>query len=166
MAKKVNPIPAGFHTVTPSLIVRGADQAIDFYKRAFGAQEISRMAGPDGKKIMHAELKIGDSYIFLGDEHPEMGTRSPQTLGGVSGGLNLNLENVDNAFKRAVDAGATVRMQVSDMFWGDRYGKIVDPFGYEWGLATHIEDVSHEEMARRSVQAMKQFAKAQSAWFF
>ncbi len=162
MAKKVNPIPAGYHTITPGLVVKGADRAIEFYKRAFGAQEIARMPSPDGKSIMHAELKIGDSHIFLGDECPEMGARSPQSIGGVSGALHLYVENVDHAFKRAVNAGAQVRMPVSDMFWGDRYGKVVDPFGHEWGLASRIEEVSLEEMKRRSVTAMQQMTKAQT----
>src|SRR2546425_813172 len=143
-------IPQGFHTVTPSLVVRSAAEAIEFYKRAFGAQELMRMPGPGGKGIMHAEIKIGDSIIFLSDEFPGMGCRSPQTLGGSTGALNLYLEDVDAAFQRAVNAGAKPSMPLADMFWGDRYGKVTDPYGHEWGLATHKEDVAPEERRRRS----------------
>ena len=163
MKKKVSPVPPGYHTVIPSLIVKGADRAIDFYKRAFGAQEIMRMPGPDGKSIMHAELKIGDSHIFLGDESPAMGMRSPQTIGGTATSIILYLENVDTVFNQAVAAGAQVRLPLSDMFWGDRFGRVADPFGHEWGLATHVEDVTPEEMTRRSREFMAQMAKQQKA---
>jgi PhnB protein len=153
---KVKAIPEGYHTVTPHLVVRGADRAIDFYKRAFGAEEQFRIAAPDGKSLMHAEIKIGSSIVFLGDESPDMGCRSPQSLGGSAGSLNLYVEDVDAAFQRAVAAGAQVKMPVTDMFWGDRYGRVLDPFGHEWGLATHKEDVSPGEIAKRAEAFFKQ----------
>ncbi len=143
-------IPRGYHTVTPHLTVRGAADAIEFYRRAFGARERGRMPLPDGKTIMHAELQIGDSIVFLADEFPDMGCRAPQTLGGATGTLHLYVRDVDRAFRRAVAAGAEVRMPVTDMFWGDRYAKVADPFGHEWGLATHKEDLSAREIARRA----------------
>lgn len=155
---RVSPIPQGYRTVTPQLTVRGAAEAINFYKRAFGARELMRMASPDGK-VMHAELKVGDSVVFLGDEFPDMGCKSPQTLGGASGALHVYVPNVDAAFKRAVDAGAQVTMPVADMFWGDRYGKVTDPFGHEWGLGTHKEDVSPSEMAERAQAFFAQMPK-------
>jgi len=150
MPASVKPIPEGFHTIQPSLIVRGASQAIDFYKKALGAQELMRMPGPDGK-IMHAELKIGDSVVFISDESPNMGfSKSPQTLGGCTGTLNVYVSNVDQVFKQAISAGAKEAMPVADMFWGDRYGTLTDPFGYVWGIATHKENVSSDELQRRS----------------
>lgn len=155
----VKPIPQGYHTVTPYLTVKGAAQAIEFYKRAFGAQEVERMPGPDGKSVMHAELKIGDSIVMLSDEFPQMGTRSPQTLGGSSGYLFLYVSDVDAAFKRAVDAGAKATMPPADMFWGDRFAKVSDPFGHEWGMATHKEDLSPEEIRKRGQAEMAKMAK-------
>ena len=155
---RVPAIPRGFRSVTPQLTVIGAAAAIDFYKKALGARELMRMAGPDGK-VMHAELKIGDSVVFLGDEFPEAGSKSPQTLGGASGSLHVYVPNVDAAFKRAVDAGAQATMPVTDMFWGDRYGKVKDPFGHEWGLATHKEDLSPAQMRKRGEEAMRQMAQ-------
>jgi uncharacterized glyoxalase superfamily protein PhnB len=163
MAKKVNPVPSGYHSVIPTLVVRGAAQAIDFYTRAFGAKEIMRMPGPDGKSILHAEIKIGDSHMFLSDELPNMSCRSPQTLGGTAGSIFLYLEDADKVFNQAVAAGAKVRMALSDMFWGDRFGSVTDPFGHEWGLATHIEDVAPEEMEKRSKVFFAQMAKQQKA---
>jgi len=147
---KVAAIPRGYHSVTPHLTVRGAAEAIDFYKRAFGARERGRMPGPDGKTIMHAEVQIGDSIVFLADEFPDMGCRAPQTLGGTTGTLHIYVKDVDRAFQRAVAAGAEVRMPVTDMFWGDRYAKVADPFGHEWGLGTHKEDLSAREIGRRA----------------
>lgn len=160
----VKPIPAGYHTVTPYLVVNDAAGAIDFYKRAFGAQEIMRMAGPQGK-IGHAEIKIGDSVIMLGDEMPaaNMSTRSPQSVGGTTAGLMLYVENVDSAFQQAVNAGAKVEMPLGDMFWGDRYGRLVDPFGHSWSLATHKEDVAPEEMSRRMKAEMTKMAERSRA---
>lgn len=158
----VSKIPPGFHTVTPSLIVRNGAQAIDFYKKALGAEEIMRMEGPDGK-IGHAEIKIGDSIVFITDESQAMGTKSPQTLGGTASNLYLYIEDVDSAFKRAVDAGGKATMPVTDMFWGDRFGQFVDPYGHTWGLSTHVEDVSEEETERRAADFYAQMAQRKSA---
>ena len=160
MASAKKPIPEGFHSITPSLVVRDAAKAIDFYKKALGAQELMRMPGPDGK-IMHAELKIGDSIIFLGEENPQMGAKSPQTLGGCTGTLNLYVQDVDQTFKQAVSAGGRESMPVADQFWGDRYGTFVDPFGYSWGIATHKEDLSPAEMDQRMKEFFASFAKQQ-----
>ena len=151
-AKKVSPVPKGYHTVTPYLIFRGAAEAIDFYRRAFGAKEITRMPMPDGR-IAHAELQIGDSRLMLGDESPEMGARAPQSVGGTCVHIFLYLKDVDKTFAQASTAGATVEMPPTDMFWGDRYCKLQDPFGHKWNLATHIEDVTPKEMARRGAAA-------------
>lgn len=159
MAGKVAPVPEGYHTVTPSLIVTDSAKAIEFYKRAFGAEELYRMAMPDGR-VMHAEIAIGNSRIMMSDEFPDMGMRSPQSLGGTHGGMHIYVENVDAAFQRAIDAGATVQMPPADMFWGDRYAKVGDPFGHSWGLATHQEDLSPEEMTRRGIEAMKAWQPA------
>lgn len=154
VAKKVKKTPAaippGYHALTPQLTVQGADRAIDFYKRAFGAEELVRMAGSDGKGIMHAELKIGDSIFFVGDEVPNMGCRSPQSLGGITASLYIYVKDVDAAFRRAVAAGAQVRMPVADMFWGDRYGRVTDPFGHEWGLGTRTEDLTPGQIRMRA----------------
>jgi PhnB protein len=139
----------GFTSLTPHIICTNAGAAIDFYKNAFGAQERVRMPGPDGQKVMHAELKIGDAIIMLADEFPEMGDcggRSPQSLGGTCATMHLYVPDVDSAFERAIKAGATVAMPVSDMFWGDRYGQITDPFGHRWSLATHKSNPSKQEM--------------------
>jgi len=155
MTTKVKPIPDGYHTVTPYLIVKDGARAIEFYKNAFGAKELFRMQGPDGK-IAHAEFQIGDSRIMLGTEAPQMGSRSPETLKGTPVGIFLYLEDVDVAFKRAVGAGAKEQQVPQDMFWGDRYAKVADPFGHEWQLATHKEDVTPEEVTRRAKAAMTQ----------
>lgn len=149
MAGKVNYKPEGFHTVAPHLIISGAGNALEFYKKAFGAEEVMCMRGPDGKGVMHAEIKIGDSRVMLADEWPGV-CSSPKTIGGTPVGLHLYVPDVDAAFKRAVDAGCEVKMPVSDMFWGDRYGKLRDPFGHEWSIATHKEDVTAEECAKRA----------------
>jgi uncharacterized glyoxalase superfamily protein PhnB len=153
------PIPEGHHTITPSLVIRGAAQAIDFYKKALGAREINRMATPDGK-IMHAELQIGNSVLFLTDEFPGA-SRAPQTLGGTPVSLQIYVEDVDQLWERAVAAGASVKMPLDNQFWGDRYGQLIDPFGHEWGLATHKEDVAPDEMDRRAREAMAKFAASQ-----
>jgi uncharacterized glyoxalase superfamily protein PhnB len=149
----VKPVPDGQHTVTPHLVVRGGAQAIEFYTKAFGARELMRSPGPDGKALMHAAVQIGDSRVFLCDEFPAWGVLSPLARGGTSVTINLYTEDVDRVFKQAVAAGAKVTMPLQDMFWGDRYGKITDPFGHEWALATHIEDVPPEELARRAKAA-------------
>src|SRR5450755_224693 len=146
---QVKPIQEGHHTIIPHLVVKGAAQAIDFYKRAFGAVEIGRLPMPDGKLLMHAQLKIGDSLLMLVDEFPQWGAKSPASLGGASVTIHLNVENVDAVFSQAVAAGAKPIMPPTDMFWGDRYGKVSDPFGHEWSIATHKEDVSPEEMKKR-----------------
>jgi uncharacterized glyoxalase superfamily protein PhnB len=148
-------IPEGHHTITPSLIIKGAAEAIDFYKRAFGAEEISRMAmpGSDGtEKIGHAELKFGDSRLMLADEFPSHGVLGPAGHSPVT--IHLYVTDVDTVFDRAVKAGATVKMPLMDMFWGDRYGKLEDPYGHSWSVATHIEDVPDEEMPQRMAAAM------------
>jgi PhnB protein len=146
----VKPIPDGYHSVTPYLCVKGAAEAIEFYKKAFGAEEVLRMPSPDGR-IAHAEVRIGNSIVMMADEFPEMGpgARSPKTAGFPTGGVMLYTENCDALTERAVKAGATVTMPLQDMFWGDRYGQVEDPFGHRWSIATHKEDVSPEEMGRR-----------------
>ena len=149
----VKPVPEGYHTITPHLIVRDAARAIEFYKQAFGAKDRGVMKGPDGK-VMHAELQIGDSIVMLADEMPEFGSRSPQTIGGSPTGLHIYTDNVDAAFDRAVKAGAQVEMPVMEQFWGDRYGKLKDPFGHSWSVATHVKDLSAEEMKRGMDEAM------------
>lgn len=157
MAKNVKPIPEGYHTVTPYLVVRDAGRAIDFYKRALGAKEVIRMPGPGGK-IMHAEIQIGDSMVMLCDEFPESGGQSPQVLKGTPVSLYLYVEDVDTVFNQALAAGATAQMPVQDMFWGDRYGKLVDPFGHVWSIATHKEDLTAEQVSQRAAAAFSQGA--------
>src|ERR1700722_3527544 len=147
-------IPDGYHSVTPYLIIKGAADAIDFYTRAFGATELMRMAGPDGR-IGHAEIRIGDSVIMLADEHPEMGYRSPQSLGGASVSLMVYVERVDEGFKRAAESGAKDPQPLKDQFYGDRSGTLQDPFGHKWTVATHIEDIPPEEMRRRADKFMQ-----------
>jgi PhnB protein len=147
------PIPDGYRTVTPYLIVKGAAKALEFYQKALGAEERVRMPGPEGK-IMHAEIQIGDSMIMLADEFPQMGAVSPQTLGGTPVGICLYVENVDALFKRAIAAGGKEERPLQNQFYGDRSGTLIDPFGHKWTIATHIEDVPMEEMQRR-MAAMK-----------
>ena len=158
--KAKQPIPSGFHTVTSSLFVRNAAQAIDFYKKALGAEERMRMAGPDGK-IGHAELQIGDSIIFLSEENPGFGTKSPESLGGISGALYLYVEDVDQAFQRAIDAGGKLKMPVADMFWGDRVGNFTDPYGHSWTLSTHTQDLTEQEMEEGAKKFFAEMAQAQ-----
>jgi PhnB protein len=153
----VKPIPNGYHSVTPYLFVKGAASAIDYYKSVFGATERMRMPGPKGQ-IMHAELQIGDSTIMLADEVPQMGVRSPLTVGGASSSLHIYVEDVDAIAQKAVDSGGKLVRPVADMFYGDRTGTIIDPFGHMWSIATHIEDVSPEEMQKRMAKAMSQSA--------
>ena len=152
MSKKVRAVPEGYHSVTPYLVLRQASDAIEFYKKAFGAAEVFRMPGPGGA-IAHAEIRIGDSQIMMSEENAEMGAQSPQALGGSPASLFLYVEDVDAAYKQALDAGATATMPPQDMFWGDRYGKLVDPYGHEWSIATHVEDVTPEQMAERAQAA-------------
>lgn len=150
----VSPIPPGCRTVTPHLVIRGAAKAIEFYKKAFGAEQVMLMPGPDGK-VMHAEIKIGDSLVFLADEFTSPQTGSPEKLGGTSVSFHIYVADCDALFNRAVSAGAKVMMPMMDMFWGDRFGSVLDPFGHMWSIATHKEDLSPEEMAKRGAEAMK-----------
>jgi len=145
------PVPAGYHTATPYLIIKGAGQAIEFYKKAFGAVEIMRFPTPDGC-LGHAEIKIGDSHIMMADEHPDMGYVGPQTLKGTSCSILLYVEDADTVFNRAVAAGAKASEPMQDKFYGDRAGTVVDPFGHRWTIATHKEDMSVEEMQKRAAQ--------------
>jgi PhnB protein len=147
------PIPEGYHSVTPYLAIDGASEAIEFYKKAFGAKERGRMDAPGGK-IGHAELQIGDSVVMLSDALPQFSTRAPTELGGTSVSVFMYVEDVDAVVKQAVDAGAKVEMEVQDQFWGDRFGSVTDPFGHNWAIATHVEDVPPEEMAKRAEAAM------------
>ena len=150
-----HPIPKGHHTITPHLVVKGASEAIEFYKRAFGAEELCRMAmpGADGRvKVGHAELQVGDSRLFLADEFPEHGSTGPAGSSPVT--IHLYVTDADATFARAVEGGATVAMPLADMFWGDRYGKFVDPFGHHWGVSEHLEDLTPEQMQERMAAAM------------
>jgi len=152
MSDKVKPIPEGYGTVTPYLIVDGAARAIEFYKQAFGASETFRMEAPGGR-VGHAEIRIGDSHVMLADEHPEMGARGPQSFGGSPVSLVLYVEDVDATVNRAVEAGAKLTRPVANQFYGDRTGGVEDPFGHAWYVATHVEDVSEEEMKKRAAAA-------------
>ncbi len=155
MKKSTRPIPEGHHTVQPYVVVPDAAQAIAFYKKALGAEEVTVMPGPDGKSVMHAEIRIGDSMIYLTGENPQWDAKSAKTLGGSPISLHLYVQDADALFKRAVAAGATVKMEMMDAFWGDRYGKVVDPFGIQWGIATHMEDLTPEEIDIRAREFMK-----------
>lgn len=148
-----NPIPKGYHSITPYLNVRRAADAIAYYKTAFGAEETMRMEMPDGS-IAHAEVRIGDSIVMLADESPEWGTQSPESLGGTSGGLMFYVENADAVFKRAIEAGGKEVQPMQDQFYGDRSGQILDPFGHRWTIAMNVEDVSEEQMRERMEQWM------------
>ncbi|MFN2556782.1 MAG: VOC family protein [Nitriliruptorales bacterium] len=150
---KVEPVPAGYPRVTPYLCVDSCSEAINFYSNVFGARERMRMPAPDGK-IGHAELELGDSVIMLSDEYPEMGVRSPKSIGGTPVSLHVYVEDVDAVFNQALQAGATVLREVEDQFYGDRSGQLEDPFGHRWSVATHVEDVPPEEMDRRMAEAM------------
>jgi PhnB protein len=153
----VKPIPEGYHTLSPYLAVEDANQAIDYYKKAFGAKERVRMEAPGGA-IGHAEIEIGDSVVMLSDPFPQSSTRPPKELGGSSVSVFMYVEDVDAVVKRAVDSGATVLMEVEDQFWGDRFGTVQDPFGHSWSIATHVEDVPPEEMAERAKAAMAEMS--------
>jgi PhnB protein len=157
----VSYMPEGCRTVTPHLICLGASKAIEFYKKAFGAVEVMRMAGPDGQSIMHAEIKIGDSMLFLNDQFPHANMASPAKFGGTTVAIHLYVKDCDTLFNQAVAAGAKVSMPLMNMFWGDRYGMLIDPFGHQWSIATHIEDVPAGEMGKRAAEAMKQMGKPQ-----
>ena len=146
----VKSIPEGMLTVTPHIVCRNASSAIEFYKEAFGAEEKCRMLVPGGNKILHAGIQIGDSMVFLVDEIEKWGAMGPEALGGSPVTIHLYVEDVDSVFQKAVNKGATVTMELMDAFWGDRYGRLKDPFGHHWSLATHIEDVSPQEMEERA----------------
>jgi len=150
----VQPIPEGANSVIPHLIIRGAAKAMDFYKEAFGAVETRRATMPGSDQIIHAEIRIGDSLVYLGDEFPEMGGRSPHALKGTPVHIHLWVADVDDTFARAVEAGATVRMPLMDQFWGDRYGQVEDPFGHYWSMGTHVADYTPEELEVRTREAM------------
>lgn len=152
MTSTVKPIPEGYHSVTPYLIVKGAAKAIEFYKQAFGATELGRMTAPDGK-IGHAEIQIGDSRVMLADEFPERNIRGPESLGGTPVMIHLYFDDVDTVAKRAVAAGAKEIRPVQDQFYGDRSGMFSDPFGHQWNIATHMEDLSAEEIGKRAAAA-------------
>jgi PhnB protein len=158
MSAKVKPIPDGYRSVTPYLMVKGAAEAIDFYKRAFNARERMRVPGPGGK-IMHAEIEIGDSVVMLAEEFPDMGALGPLSIGGTPVGIHLYVENVDAIFKQALSAGAREERPLQNQFYGDRSGSLIDPFGHKWNLATHVEEVSPEELQRRMEQWTKDGAK-------
>ncbi len=152
----IQAIPEGYQSLTPMFIFKDAGKAMDFYKRAFGAEERFVMPGPDGKGVMHAEVRIGTSIIMMGEENPDCPSKSAETVGGSPVSFYIYLENVDEAFARAVEAGSRIQMPVEDMFWGDRMGTVLDPFGYSWSLASHTKDLTMEEI-RQGAQAM--FAK-------
>jgi PhnB protein len=149
----VKPIPDGYPQITPYLAIDGASDAIDFYTRVFGAKERMRMAGPDGK-VGHAELEIGDSLIMLADEFPDMGNRGPKTIGGTPVTISIYVEDVDDVFEQAINAGATELRAVENQFYGDRSGQFEDPFGHRWSVATHVEDVPPDEMQKRAAEVM------------
>jgi uncharacterized glyoxalase superfamily protein PhnB len=150
---KVKPIPEGFHTITPHIVVKDASKALDFYKKAFGAEELGRHLGPDGKSIMHALVRVGDSMLMLNDEFPDMGCRGPQSIGGTAVTLHLYVQDADKAFERATKAGAKVTMPLLDQFWGDRYGIVTDPFGHMWSIASHIKDLTDAQVAEAAKAA-------------
>jgi PhnB protein len=162
MTTSVKPVPEGFHTATPSLVVHDAAKAIDFYKKAFGAEERMRMPDPDGR-IIHAEIKIGDSIIFLSDEIPGMGGKSPQSAGAYTGAIYLYVPDVDEVFAQAVAAGGKASGGVNEMFWGDRLGHFVDPFGHSWTVATHVADLTEQEMEKGAEEFYAQMAQKKSA---
>lgn len=155
MSNEVQAQPQGYHTLNPYFVVPNAAEAIDFYSKALGAVELYRMDGPGGM-IMHAEIKIGDSVLMLSDENPEQGAVAPSSLGGSPVHILLYVDDVDAGYQRAVDAGANGVMPPMDMFWGDRFGKFTDPFGHNWSIATHVEDVAPDEMAKRAQEAFAQ----------
>lgn len=151
---KVQPVPDGYGTVTPYLTIKGAGDAIEFYKKAFGAEETVRMPGP-GDSVMHAELRIGNAMLMLTEEFPDMGSIGPRSIGGTPVTIHLYVDDCDAWWKRAVDAGCEVIMPIDDMFWGDRYGQVADPFGHRWAISSHVEDVSEEEMGKRLAAMME-----------
>ena len=159
MSGNVKAIPEGYGTITPHIIVKNGEEAIEFYKKAFGAEEIFRMPGPGGKGVMHAELKIGNSRVMLDDERPQGNCRSPQSQGGTTFVVHLYVENADAAFDRATKAGAKVEMPLMDAFWGDRYGMLSDPFGHHWSIATHIKDLTPAEIEKGATEFFANMGK-------
>ena len=153
---KVSPIPDGMNAIIPYLVVPNAVKAMAFYQSAFGAREVMRMPGPGGQGTMHAEMKFGDSTLMLTDENPQWEMKSPATLGGSPVSLMIYVEDVDQVVKTAIAAGCEMKFPVADMFWGDRMGKLSDPFGYHWSVATHVEDVPEEEMPQRQADWLAQ----------
>lgn len=153
MSQSASPIPEGFHSITPHLVCENAAEALAFYQRAFGAQEVGRMDGPGGK-IMHAELRIGDSMLMLADAFPEYGSRGPRALQGTPVTIHMYVEDADAVWQRAIDAGATVEMPLEDAFWGDRYGQVIDPFGHRWSIATHQRDMTPQQIEEAMRSAM------------
>jgi PhnB protein len=162
MSSQVKRVPEGFHTITPGLVVKEAQKAIEFYKEAFGAEIISVKTAPGGTKVVHSEIKIGDSRIFVNDEFPEMGSRGPQTIGGTPVSLNLYVEDADSMFEKAVAAGATVIMPLTDQFWGDRWGMVTDPFGHIWSIASHVADLSQEQIDKASEEFFSKSGKSEA----
>ncbi|MDA2913939.1 VOC family protein [Acidobacteriia bacterium AH_259_A11_L15] len=161
MADKVKAVPKGFRTVNAYLTIAGAAQALEFYKKAFNAKEILRMMYPDGQKLAHAEIKIGNTMVMLSDEAPEMGVRSPKSIGGTGVRLVLYVRNCDRVYKRALKAGATSVMEPVDMFWGDRWSEVTDPSGHRWQIATHKEDLTPEQLEQRSKEFFAKMAQQQ-----
>jgi uncharacterized glyoxalase superfamily protein PhnB len=159
MAPQVQSIPQGFHTVSPHLAVRGGLAAMEFYKKAFGAEERGRFMTPDGKQLMHGEIKIGDSIVMLGEENAQRGCPGPQSVGGTTVSLYLYVQDADRVCSQAITAGAKSVMPVADMFWGDRAGTVTDPFGHQWTIATHKEDVPPEELKKRGQAFFEQMAR-------
>ena len=159
MPPLVQPIPPGYHTVSPHLAVRGGLEAMEFYKKAFNAEERGRFMTPDGKRLMHGELKIGDSIVMLGEESLQRGCPAPQSVGGTTVSLYLYVEDADRLFHQAMAAGAKSTMPLADMFWGDRAGTVMDPFGHQWTIATHKEDVSPEELKKRGQAFFQQMTR-------
>ena len=155
------PIPDGFHTITPHMVVSDAAKAIEFYKKAFGAQEIERFMTPDGKGVMHAQLKIGDSMVMLGNEFPPT-CLSPKSRGGTSVSLHVYVDNADATFERAVKSGCTAKMPMMDQFWGDRYGQVEDPFGHQWSIATHKQDLTQDQIAANAKAFFANMPKRQA----
>ena len=155
----VKPIPDGYNTVSTYLIVKNAKEATEFYRKAFNAEPGVSMPGPDGQGTMHAEIHIGNSAIMMSDENPQWHTKSPLTLGGVSASLHIYVDDADKQFNQAVEAGCEVLVPVHDAFWGDRYAKVKDPFGHEWGIATHKEDIPPEEMGKRAQEFFAKMAE-------
>jgi PhnB protein len=153
MASTVKRIPEGSHTLSPHLVVRGAAQALEFYKKAFGAKEVRRSPTPDGK-LLHAEMRLGDSTFYLNDEFPDMGAHSPQALKGTPVTLHIWVEDVDSLYKQATAAGAQVVMPLADQFWGDRYAVVKDPYGHQWSMASHVKDLTPEQLKKAGEEAM------------